>query len=234
MHTGIYILIGVLVIALLTFKMMFIRYRKKSRKALKSLERQRLNHEISILKNQMSPHFILNTINNISTLIETDPIRAQDLLIQFGELLRYSTYDVCHNKVELTQALNYLEKYIELQRLRLKHAETLQFSVRGNPANKSIAPMMLLPFIENAFKYGKIGNQDEPAIQIEIIILANTLHLSVTNSINTKKMQTAKERGIGIENTKKRLQMIYPNQHDLHIARNNGHFHVELEIKKLN
>lgn len=180
----------------------------------------------------MSPHFILNTINNISVLIESDPERARVLLLHFGELLRYSTYNIGKRKVKLTKGLGVLEKYIELQRLRLKHKNAIQYHVNGSTDSKYIAPMMLLPFIENAFKHGYAGTDQNPGIQIEINISSNTLRMHVKNLIKEKN-QAPTEKGIGIENTKKRLKMIYPHEHSLNISRNNGFFSVELEIKNL-
>jgi LytS/YehU family sensor histidine kinase len=236
MKTEIYILLSAaLLVILVLFGFLLIRYQRNKKKAIRRLESKRLGHEISILKNQMSPHFILNTINNISVLIETDPERARELLLHFGELLRYSTYNIEERKVKLSKGLGVLEKYIELQRLRLKHENAIQYRVNGSTHNKYIAPMMLLPFIENAFKHGYTATEQDPGIQIDINISSNTLQMNVKNLIkeNSNHVPAEKKRGIGIENTKKRLKMIYPNEHSLNISRNNGYFTVNLEIKNL-
>lgn len=210
----------------------FYQYRRW-KKALEVLEQRKLNHEISILKNQMSPHFILNTINNISVLIETDPPRSQDLLIKFGELLRYSTYDVGQNKVELKKSMSYLDKYIELQKIRFSEKNAIETSIKGNPDGKYLAPMIILPFIENAFKYGNFEDKSKPGISIQMEIFENSLYFKISNQEVRNPASLAKSKGIGIKNTKKRLRLIYPDQHDLKIYRQNGYFHVELKINNL-
>ena len=184
----------------------------------------------------MSPHFILNTINNISTLIEDEPERAHDLLIEFGDLMRYSTYDVENNKLELEKALAYLENYIDLQRLRFSNDKAVELNIQGSPKTKYIAPMMLLPFIENAFKYGtnKTKTSNHPAVQINIHIADNSLHLLVKNKMPDNQKKTShKRKGIGIENTRKRLNLIYPNKHRLDIYTQKGYFFVDLSINEL-
>jgi LytS/YehU family sensor histidine kinase len=179
----------------------------------------------------MSPHFILNTINNIGVLMDADTERSKNLLFKFGDLLKYSTYEVGNHKVELSQTLDYLEKYIELQRLRFKDKRTIHFSVQGTPENKYIAPMILLPFIENAFKYGKHNDEEKPSIQIDLSIFENNLWLYVRNRVKKRPIKT--ENGIGIQNTTKRLEMIYPNQHTLDINNDGDQFIVKLKINDL-
>jgi LytS/YehU family sensor histidine kinase len=179
----------------------------------------------------MSPHFILNTLNNISSMMEFDVKRAQNLLIKFGELLSYSTYKVRNNKVKLSDTLSYLDKYIELQRLRFRDKDSVYYSIRGNTDNKYIAPMLLIPFVENAFKYGQWNVEEKPAIKIEVEISENELNFSVINYIG--KRRTTIKRGIGIKNTQKRLELIYPNKHSLDIYRDKNQFFVKLQINDL-
>jgi len=207
--------------------------KKKWKKAFKMLEKQMLNHEISILKNQMSPHFILNTIHNISVLMETDPSRSQNLLIKFGDLLRYSTYEVGQKKVELTKSLSYLEKYIELQRIRFSAENAIEYSIKGHREGKYLAPMIILPFIENAFKYGTFKETSKPGTRIFVEIFDNSLYFSIINRYKQTRIPSSKSKGIGIKNTKKRLMLIYPDQHYLNIYRKNGCFHVELTLYNL-
>lgn len=221
----------IFILALLIMSVMFFCNIRRGHKIIQAMEKKYLEHEISILKNQMSPHFILNTINNISVLMDSDKERSKDLLIKFGDLLRYSTYEVGNHKVELSKTLDYLDKYIELQRLRFKEKDSIHFSVHGDPENKFIAPMLLLPFVENAFKYGQRDGGKNPSIKIEIRISENNLSLFVRNYI--KKRQKYTEKGIGINNTTKRLELIYPNQHNLNIYNDGDQFFVKLDINDL-
>lgn len=226
------IITSLIVVFLLSSLYMFCQHRKW-KKAFALLEEKKLSQEISILKNQMSPHFILNTINNISVLIEVDPYRSQDLLIKFGELLRYSTYDVGQRKVELRKSLSYLEKYIELQKIRFPEENAIECSIGGDPEGKYLAPMIILPFIENAFKYVHLRDKSKPGTSIAVQIDRNSLFFKIVNQCSQKKHSISKSRGIGIKNTKKRLRLIYPNQHELNIFRQNEYFHVELTINNL-
>ena len=227
----IFIALLALVLLLVLFAAGLYRSRKREERIRETVERKNIENEVSVLKNQMSPHFILNTINNISSLMDYDKERAKELLIKFGDLLRYSTYEVKNHKVKLASTLDYLDKYLELQQLRFGDKEVLRYSVQGSSEGKHIAPMILLPFIENAFKYGARYGKDKPAISIDITIEENNLCLMVGNYI--KSQQRYVDKGIGIKNTTKRLKLIYPNQHNLDIYNDGTQFNVKLEIKDL-
>jgi LytS/YehU family sensor histidine kinase len=221
----------ILILALIIISLLLYQHIKRENKILRAMEQKSLEHEVSILKNQMSPHFILNTINNIGVLMDADMDRSKNLLFKFGDLLRYSTYEVGSHKVKLSRTLDYLEKYIELQHLRFRDKRTIHFSVQGTSENKYIAPMILLPFIENAFKYGKHNDEEKPSIQIDLRISENSLWLYVRNRVKKRPIKT--ENGIGIQNTTKRLEMIYPNQHSLDIYNDGDQFIVKLKINDL-
>jgi len=228
-----WILIVNLIAVVLVASFYMVYQHRRWKKAFGMLEQQKLNHEISILKNQMSPHFILNTINNISVLIEVDPIRSQDLLIKFGELLRYSTYDVGHSKVELKKSLSYLEKYMELQKIRYPQDNAIECTIKGYSEDKYLAPMIILPFIENAFKYAHFKDTSNPGISIFGEIYEDSLYFKIVNQYRKQPGSFKKSTGIGIRNTKKRLNLIYPDQHKLKISRQKGYFNVELTINNL-
>lgn len=200
----------------------------RMRQRLFRAQEDRLNAELSSLKAQINPHFLFNTLNSIYALAVKKDDKTADAVINLSELMRYIIKDAHNNKVALEKELNYISNYVDLQRSRLGNTARIHFDAIGNPAGKEIAPLILITFIENAFKYG-INPDEDSEISIQIKVSAADLRLEVYN----KKVKTSNNKqstGVGIENTEERLQLLYPSKHSLIINDNNSYYSVNLTI----
>ncbi|RZL15412.1 MAG: sensor histidine kinase, partial [Pedobacter sp.] len=191
-------------------------------------EAEKASAELSFLKAQINPHFLYNTLNNIYTLCLIDSNIAAESIMKLSNIMRYVTDQSEADFVPLQDEIDCISDFIALQKLRLGKKVTLNYTVEGDSINHKITPLLLMTFIENAFKYG-LSNHLEALIDIRINIDKHRINFSSENQIfEHKELQTRK--GIGIENTKKRLNLLYPGSHDLKIARDNGTFKVLLVL----
>ena len=218
--------------ALFITEQYFISERQKSQ-----LLNEKINAELSLLKYQVNPHFLFNTLNNIysSALSEDSPMTAESILKLSG-LMRYMLYESEEEKVLITEEIAYLEDFVNLNRLRISEEYKLEISflVQGeNYEENRIAPMILIPFIENAFKHG-ISLQIDSFIDIKLYIASNILNLIVSNTIKPSGNMIhidKKNSGVGLENVEKRLQLIYPDKYKLDVIEREKTYSVNLEIQ---
>jgi two-component system, LytTR family, sensor kinase len=186
--------------------------------------------ELALLRSQINPHFLFNTLNNIYSLVYKKSDEAPSVVMKLSEIMRYMLYDANSEKVMLTKEIDYLKSFIELNELRLKEGKISTFTINGNYSTQLIPPMLLIPFVENAFKHGskKGGN---PAILIRLDMIDKGLEFDVVNNVepglSVNKDQVG---GIGMENVRKRLDMLYPGKHDLRVDDLPGSYHVNLKI----
>jgi two-component system, LytTR family, sensor kinase len=178
--------------------------------------------QLSFLKNQVNPHFIFNTLNNIYSLVSSGSDKALPSIEKLSQLMRYMYKDSEADFVSLQNEKNYLNSFIELQRIRLSNQHSVQYIFEGSITDQKIAPLILIPFIENMFKHGIINQVNKP-LQIKIIVNDKTLQMHASNYINTLHKDEAS--GIGLQNVQKRLSLLYPNNHTLTIT-NNGEIYI--------
>jgi sensor histidine kinase YesM len=200
---------------------------------LRQLEKEKLVAQISSLKSQINPHFLFNTLNNIyATALDTSP-RTADMVERLSEMMRYTMKESQNDFVPLEEEINYLNNFIELQKLRLESKIKFDYSVEGDFTELQIAPMLLIPFVENAFKHG-VNSEQDSNIRINIKATESELHFLVANN-KVKIQSNIKENrsGLGIENTKHRLSLIYPSKHLLTIKETENDFIVSLHINLL-
>lgn len=188
-------------------------------------EAEKVNAELSFLKAQINPHFLFNTLNNIYTLSVINSQHTSESIMKLSNIMRYVTDDVTKDFVPLSYELNCIRDYIDLQRLRLGKKTTVDFEIIGAITNQHIAPLILMSFIENTFKYG-ISKQESSTIKIEINIRSELTSLYCENRIFNRT--TSERTGIGIANTRRRLEHLYPNRHELNIEERDGLFCVTL------
>ena len=200
---------------------------------LRQLEKEKLVAQISSLQFQINPHFLFNTLNNIyATAIDTSP-RTADMVNKLSEMMRYTMKETQNDYVPLEEEINYLNNFIELQKLRLERTIQFEYTVEGNFFELQIAPMLLIPFVENAFKHG-VNSEQNSNIRITIKVNESELHFLVgNNKVNVQSGIKGNNSGIGIENTKHRLRLIYPSKHLLTIKETENDFNVSLHINLL-
>lgn len=199
---------------------------------LKETEKERLSAQIASLKSQINPHFLFNTLNNIyATAIDTSP-RAADMVDKLAEMMRYTMKDTQQDFVSLEDEINYINNFIELQKLRLDRSVRLEYNSPASIPALQIAPMLLIPFIENAFKHG-VNPEQKSQIRIDITMNKSEIQLNVVNNKVNVQKEIAERSGLGIENTKHRLNLIYPSNHLLVINETEKEFSVSLYINLL-
>ncbi|WP_428330890.1 sensor histidine kinase [Mucilaginibacter sp.] len=186
--------------------------------------------ELAFLRSQISPHFIFNVINSVVALSRLNPVAVEPTLIQLSKLLRYMLYITDEEKVTMQQKTDYLGSYIELQRLRFRDQVTVNFNFDVTEPEKTIEPMLLIPFVENAFKYGT-GDVTAPVIDISLKANNKLLDFKVQNTYNPNEPYKDENHGIGLNNVKRRLELLYPNKHSLLITQADNIYKVNLQIQ---
>ena len=182
----------------------------------REMDRQRINTELSYLKAQINPHFFFNTLNNIYALTNLDVSKAQEALLKLSRMMRYVLYENQKNETLLSKEIKFIEDYIELMKMRLSPKVKLNIQIEEPKEDLIIAPMLLLPFLENCFKHG-VSSQQESEIFIKVEIMGETLFFETRNHIFPVNQDSpeAHENGIGLTNTQRRLDLIYPEKHRL-------------------
>ncbi|MCD4681201.1 MAG: histidine kinase [Bacteroidales bacterium] len=196
----------------------------------KELENKNKTSELALLRSQLNPHFLFNTLNNIDSLIMTNQEKASDAIIKLSDIMRFMLYDASTDTVPLTKEINYLKSYISLQQMRLKNPNFVSFRLEGNCEGKAIAPILFIPFVENAFKHGQ-KNVKAPGIKIILTCQTKSINFEIINNYNeTKPHNIDKTPGIGLANTKRRLELLYPERHKLEITKEGSYYISRLSI----
>ena len=197
---------------------------------LKQTEKEKVNAELSYLKAQINPHFLFNTLNSIySSAIEENADNTASAVVKLSGMMRYVISEAHNDYVSLEKEINYITDYIDLQKIRLGETVNLQYHVTGYSTGKKIAPLVLISFIENAFKHG-VNPEEKSDIAIDIGINENILQMLVTNSKVKTVNGNALKNNIGLDNTRNRLQLLYPSTHELAIKEDEKEFIVLLKI----
>lgn len=197
-----------------------------------NLEKEKLEAELKFLKSQIHPHFLFNTLNNLYALTLKKSDKAPEMVIQLSNLLEYTLYSGKESEVGLNEELKQIRGYIDLEKLRFGDRLNITTEIDGNVDGLNIAPLLLLPFVENSFKHGASTDLRSPFIDIKVNVKDNLLNFSISNSRGTEvqKNESYKE-GIGLKNVKRRLELLYPRKHTLEITQNNDVFNVNLTLE---
>jgi len=205
---------------------------KQNEKKQKELEKEKLNSELAFLKNQISPHFFFNTLNNIYSLIGIDGPTAQDSVLKLSKLMRYLLYESEHGETMISSEIDFMNNYIDLMKLRLSARVELNIDFPKEFSDFSIPPLLFVPFIENAFKHG-INSRDRSFINISMKIDNDKISFNAENSIGkSSQVGDLQHSGIGLENVRKRLGLLFPDNYELKIEQDESIFHVQLSIQK--
>jgi two-component system, LytTR family, sensor kinase len=203
----------------------------KTERQKKEMESEKLASELAFLKSQVNPHFLFNILNNICSLARKKSDETENAIIKLSQIMRYMLEDSKDEKVSLDKEVEYLENYIELQRLRLPENVNIEFALEGRTELFSIEPMLLIPFVENAFKHG-VSYQEASEIKIRLACKGQTLLFSVENHIAKPHSDPVEQgSGIGLKNVVRRLDLLYPGKHHLLVTNDGSHYTVNLEIQ---
>ncbi len=201
----------------------------RSERRTEEIEKEKLSTELALLKSQINPHFLFNTLNNIYSLAVTGSPETAPSVMKLSSIMRYVLDDAKSNFVPLDKDLQFLENYISLQRMRLTAKSAIHFTITGNTADKQIAPLLLIAFVENAFKYG-ISTHLPSVIEIRCEVAAKQLNFSVANQTFPQQQTSPGNTGIGLSNAKRRLELMYSGKHLLLLQKEDNSFLVTLTL----
>ncbi|WP_194974910.1 sensor histidine kinase [Aquiflexum lacus] len=195
-------------------------------------EKERIESELNFLKSQVNPHFLFNAINSVYVLIRIDPDKASETLIKLSNLLRSQLYEFTSESIDIQQELEYLENYIELEKIRKGDRLKVVFEKGEGLEDFSIAPLLLIPFLENCFKHLSSHTHQENMVKVKIAFRKGRLSAYFFNTKDDqKKVVDSIQGGIGLKNIRRRLEILYPKRHTLEITDQLDSFEVKLEIK---
>jgi two-component system, LytTR family, sensor kinase len=203
----------------------------RTEKIKKEMENEKLTSELAFLKSQVNPHFLFNVLNNICSLARKKSDDTENAIIKLSGIMRYMLEESKDEKVGLEKEIEYMKNYIELQRMRISEKVNIRFDIEGNPEPYQIEPLLLIPFVENAFKHG-VSYLEECTIGILMKIGPDRLVFHVENLIVRKGTEeSASESGIGLKNVLRRLELLYPGNHEIRIEENGSKYIIHLIIR---
>ncbi len=200
------------------------------------LQTKNIESELQFLKNQINPHFLFNTLNNLYALTLKKSDYAPELVLKLSDMLRYMLYECNESEVLLSKEIHYIRNYLDLEKIRLSQHADIRIELKGNISTHKVAPLIFIPFIENSFKHGLKYSSSEAFIHIRFVI-EDYLYFSISNSKANPLPGFSIPKsvgGIGLTNVKKRLDLIYPNQYELHIDNQPDQYIVHLKLQYQN
>ena len=210
-------------------KLMKVWYLKQE--AYQQIEREKLQAELQLLKSQVHPHFLFNTLNNLYALTLRKSSRSSAVVLKLSELLSYMLYDCNASEVLLEKEIAFMRNYIGLEQLRYGDRLDMSVTISGDYQNKLIAPLLLVPFLENAFKHGTSEQLEQAWMHVELSVQDTKLKFKLINSREVTEHDETYVGGIGLQNVKKRLELLYPNRYDLRINAEDETFMITLSLE---
>jgi LytS/YehU family sensor histidine kinase len=208
-----------------------IRIQHEEKQKHQQLEKEKLQTELSFLKNQLNPHFLFNTLNNLYMLTLKSSPQAPEVVAKLSETLDYILYR-CHEKVvPLKGEIELIKSYLALEKIRHSEQVSILFNFEGEVASEHIAPLIMLSLIENAFKHGINKHPGPSQLNIKLVVQENQINFSVYNTRWNDRNQPVGTNGIGLKNIQRQLELIYPNNHSINISEQESSYFVELKIK---
>jgi sensor histidine kinase YesM len=211
----------------LSFKTILAYFDEKRKR--KELETANLKNELNVIRSQINPHFLFNTLNNIDALISKSPDKASELLIKLSDEMRYMLYDANIEKIDIESELKFLNNYISLQKIRINHENPINISIDIDNQNERIPPLLFLPLVENAFKHGIFLNIDD-TIKLHIRLKEHILDFSVMNHYNQNTSFANSHKGLGLDLVKRRFGLVFPDKHKFEVKKDGIYFTVEFSI----
>lgn len=198
----------------------------------KEIENEKLTAELGFLKEQINPHFLFNTLNNLYYLAYTKSENTTEVIAKLSQMMRYMIYESNHPQVPMSKEIEYMQNYISLERLRLNNQIPITFDVSGDAATAKIAPLILITFLENAFKHGVDANDEKSWVRVSIRVNGNSCLYTVENSKRLNGAAVGAEKsGIGLRNVHRRLELSYPGNFDIKVDDKADRYKVELQLR---
>jgi two-component system, LytTR family, sensor histidine kinase AlgZ len=194
----------------------------------KEIENEKLISELRFLKEQINPHFLFNTLNNLYYLAHTQSPNTKEVISKLSQMMRYMIYEANSEKVAVSKELEYIRNYIDLEKLRLEENVPIDLTVAGKFDHLQITPLVFITYLENAFKHGVSQGNAQAWVNVSIKFEGNKCIYEVKNSVSDS--ETDNTPGIGLLNTQRRLNLSYDGKHEVHTERKNNEYHVKLEI----
>ena len=230
LNRNLYFLVSFSIIAISTIWQIIIDW-LKSESSRKELQTKNMQSELKFLKSQINPHFLFNTLNNLYALTLKKSDLAPEIVLKLSEIMRYMLYECNAAEVSLSKEIAFMKNYIGLEQLRYGDRLDMSLHISGDWENKQMAPLLLVPFVENAFKHGTSQQLEQAWMHIELMVQGNTLKFKLINSRDIDAQPTTDSGGIGLQNVKKRLQLLYANRHDLRLVAEDETFMVVLTLE---
>jgi sensor histidine kinase YesM len=218
-----------LVIAGASFKLMFDQINLQKKMA--ELAKDKAEAELNFLKSQINPHFLFNSLNSVYFLIDKNNSDARQALHKFSDMLRYQLYEANGEKIPIEKEIDYLQDYVHLQQLRKDENYKVQFNCSQEVKNFSIEPLLLIPFVENAFKHISHNAKGDNFVKLDMTRSNGYFEFVVENSCEKGIYTTEQHGGIGMNNVKRRLELLYPGTHQLAIHDGADRFKINLKLK---
>jgi two-component system, LytTR family, sensor kinase len=226
-----YVLLGNTYTVFIVIAIKSIRDRVRNERRTQLLEKEKTEHELHFLKSQMNPHFLFNAINSIYVLIRKDPELASHTLLKFADMLRYQLYECNSDRIPIEKEIVYLDNYIGLEKLRRGSGFCTEYQVGGEVRHFSIAPLLIIPFVENAFKYVSSFSDRPNKVAVNLCCRDELFELAVENTYDEESLiPRGADGGIGLENVRRRLELIYRGRHQLDIEKDGKTYSVLLKI----
>ncbi|MFT7898981.1 histidine kinase [Tenacibaculum ascidiaceicola] len=203
----------------------------KQIKSIIRLKNEKTKTELMHLKSQVNPHFFFNTLNNLYGLVGKDAKKAQELILKLSDMMRYSVYDGEKDTVLLSEEVTYLQNYIELHKMRYHKAIDIQFNIDITDNDYKVMPLLFIILLENAFKHGVENLRKNAYVHLNLTAHQNAINFEIENNFDTT--EESQEEGIGLQNLKRRLELVYPKNHTLTTSKTDDIYLAKLNITNL-
>lgn len=221
--------IGIWVLIVVSFRLVTERF--DLQQTIKKIQNEKMRAEIDFLNAQFNPHFLFNSINSIYGQINKENPEARKMLLRFSDMLRYQLYECNTKRIAVEKEMNYLQNYVSMQRARMEKNFQVSLGISDNVHGFYIAPLLFIGFIENAFKYVSGSEDRDGFIRVELDRKGKMLIFFCVNSKGDQMRPSILHKGIGIQNVKKRLELLYPGRHELNLVENDLFYEVTLKIQ---
>ncbi len=222
--------VGSVLLLFVGFKLAWDNLKKQSQ--LERLEKEKMESQLQFLRSQLNPHFLFNNLNNLYSYAQENSPKTPGIILQLSAIMRYVLYESQGNFVPLEKELKYLEDFIRLQELQLEGRGAITFAVQGDPYGKVIAPLILIAFVENCFKHSLSTQAENIVIDIRADVRENQLDFRCSNTYSptTNTSNEYLGKGIGLDNVRKRLELLYPGRHQLETRATETVFYADLQL----